>query len=95
MNTTIEKNKTDIIWHQNGESDDDFNAVFGVYLLRCEQLSKNTWWWRVYFGDETIADATFRIHGKTKEEAMLLAEREFTKHYSLVNSKLTAPTFTC
>lgn len=67
----------------------DYSATSGDYLLRVENMSPRYWWWRVYHGDDTIAECNDNkdSFAKNKVEAKLMAEIAFLRHY--VENNLT------
>ena len=62
---------------------DDFTITAGHYTLRVEQMGKNIWWWRVYFKEETVADAYESGElKKTARGAERKATIEMKKHFN-------------
>ena len=70
--------------------DDDFTAVYGDYCLRAEMMSKKRWWWCVYFKHyDSFANANDDGFAATKQEAKLIAEVQFLRHY--INEAAKSP----
>lgn len=72
-----------------GLIENDAHASIGDYLLRFEKMDAGYWWWRVYHGDDTIAECNDNKYSfaKNKVEAKLMAEIAFLRHF--VENNLT------
>ncbi len=61
-------------------TDDDFAAkTHDGYLLRVEQMERNSWWWQVYGPDgEEVIDSPWMM--STMEDAFTIAETVYMVH---------------
>jgi hypothetical protein len=55
--------------------DNDFKYIEGDYILRIEQMAKNSWWYCLYYKDEQQMD-----FANTQDKAELLVTELFTHH---------------
>lgn len=63
-----------INWKEQSEG--DFIAIEGDYMLRVEQLDKHYYWWCTYFKDDQIATE----YDGNEASAKKYAERAMNKH---------------
>jgi hypothetical protein len=67
------------------DSEDDFRADMGEYLLRVEHMDTGHWWWRVYYMEEAIP-TELNEHATTRDNAIGRAEGVYLAH-KLMNNK--------
>lgn len=66
----------DIYW--TGDLDDDCTAEWGDYMLRAECMDKATWWWKVYYRGDAVAE--LHLMARSGDEARTLAEAFAKSH---------------
>jgi hypothetical protein len=74
------KRKVILNWRSN-DSNDDFVAEYGDYMLRVEKMDKHYWWWCVYHKDDYAGFDEPRA--SIKKEAFRYAIKAFEDHSSL------------
>lgn len=68
----------EIIWEQTGDDPEDIKAVVPEGMLRVERMDKKTYWWCVYFNNDTYDVWMSKIsRPKTMEEAKQQVEDKY------------------